>query len=400
MTRQKLPKTKTPASASGALMNSVANTLRDQIQSGYYKAGDWLPTERALAEELGVDRRVVRMAINQLVRNGYAIREPHCRPIVVDIETGMAAEASLEVMGHDTSPPNALTPSPSNFIALLMCHGSEQFERAFNSQQRIFWGMNQVLAEAGQHTVFLDIKVVATEQENAVREAEQLRYIVKHGFGGVVFYPYAYRSNRELVEEVAATIPLVTIDRQVDFAHTDFVGADNYNGVYDAITHLIDQGHERIAYITKNELIRPVQDRIQGYIAAMHDANLVELVLPIPSHDSEQEWIAVDAVFRLAAYKRPTAVAVFNDYSAMDVVQHLETLGLSVPDDVAVTGFDDIVSTLPNGVGLTTVAQPYEEIGRKAAELLLERAKDLSAPTRTAALPTQLIVRESSKAPP
>ena len=381
-------------------MNSVANTLRDQILAGQYKAGDWLPTERALAEELGVDRRVVRMAINQLVGSGYAIREPHCRPIVAAVETEATLLAPLDAMGNDTATTHALPHSPSNFIALLMCHGSELFERAFNSQHRIFWGMNQVLAEAGQHTVFLDIKVVASEEENAIREAEQLRYILKHGFGGVVFYPYAYRSNRELVEEVAAAIPLVTIDRQIDFARTDFVGADNYHAMYDAVRHLIDQGHRRIAYVTKNESIRPVQERIQGYMAAMHDADLVELVLPMPSYNNEQEWIAFDAVFRLPASKRPTAAAVFNDYAAMDSMRRLETLGLSVPGDVAVTGFDDIASTLPNGVGLTTVAQPYEGIGRKAAELILERSKDLTAPTRTVELPAQLIVRESSKAPP
>ena len=369
-------------------MNSVANTLRDQIYSGYYKAGEWLPTERTLSEELGIDRRVIRTAINQLVLNGLAIRQPHCRPVVGDV-TG-SAEATTD------SPSAAVSPSSSTFMALLMCQGSELMERAFNSQQRIFWGMNQELAKAGHHAVFLDLSVVASEQENATREAEHLRYLLKHGFGGAVFYPYAYRSNHALVEEVAAKIPFVTIDRQIDSADTDFVGIDNHRAMYDTIMHLVAQGHRRIAYVTKNEPIRPVQERIQGYIDAVRDAHLDEMVLSAPTRPADQEWTAVDAVFQLPESTRPTAAAVFNDYTAVDLVRRLEAAGLSVPGNVAVTGFDDIVPALPNGISLTSVAQPYEEIGRKAAELLLARLKDRSAPTRIVELPARLIVRESS----
>jgi DNA-binding LacI/PurR family transcriptional regulator len=78
-------------------------------------------------------------------------------------------------------------------------------------------------------------------------------------------------------------------------------------------------------------------------------------------------------------------------------LSRLESLGLSVPGDVAITGFDDIIPILSNGVGLTTVAQPYEEIGRKAAEFVLRRLKDPAAQTISANLPAPLIVRESSE---
>ncbi|WP_301002440.1 GntR family transcriptional regulator [Capsulimonas corticalis] len=362
---------------------SVASMIRDQIQSGNYKEGEWLPTERALSEDLGVDRRVVRMAINQLVESGLVIRRPHCRPVVGRLEV-----EPVKALSRDQA--------SSDFIALLMCHGSEKNERSFNSQQRIFWGMNQALSAAGYHAVFLDLEVVASEQENAAREAEQLRYLLKRGFGGAVFYPYAYRSNRELLQEVAAAIPLVTIDRQIDSVDTDFVGVDNHKAMYDVVQHLIAQGHRRIAYVTKNEPIRAVQDRIMGYIDATSDADILEMVLPIPSRDTEQEWIAVDTILQLPEGRRPTAVVAFNDYTAMNLVGRLEAAGLSVPGDIALTGFDDIISALPNGVGLTTVAQPYEEIGRKAVELLLLRLSDRSAPSRLIELPAHLAVRESS----
>jgi len=160
--------------------------------------------------------------------------------------------------------------------------------------------------------------------------------------------------------------------------------------------HLIKQGHRRIAYLTKNEQIFAVQNRIQGYIDAIRDADLDEIVLSIPSR-TEQEWTAVDVVFQMTEDKRPSAAAVFNDYSALDFSNRLTNMGLSVPGDVAITGFDSIISTLPTGVGLTSVAQPFEEIGRKAVEVLLRRLKDRSAPTVSVNLPAELIIRESSQ---
>jgi DNA-binding LacI/PurR family transcriptional regulator len=374
-----VPSTKNPE-------NSVADLLRDQILSGEYKAGDWLPAERKLAEGLQVDRRTIRLAINRLIKSGLIIRQPHCRPIVAAVKKTPAPE---------TVPAQAPSPA-SSFIALLMWRGGN-LERTLAAQQRIFWGLDQALAEAGYHGVFVDVGALSTEAEIAVREAERLRYILQQGFGGAVFYPYAFRSNQALIEAVRREIPLVTIDRRSAAADTDFVGIQNRQAMYDTVRHLIEQGHRRIAYVTKNELVPSVQDRIQGYLDAIHEANLDEILLSIPSRILAQAWTVVDTIFRLPPGERPTAAAVFNDYSAVDLALRLETLGLSVPGDVAITGFDDIVPLLPNGVGLTTSAQPYEEIGRKAAELVLRRLKDVTAPAMTTTLPAPLIVRESSR---
>ena len=364
--------------------NTVADLLRDQILSGNFKEGEWLPTERQLAEDLNVHRSTVRMAINQLVQKGLVTRRPHSRPIVA---------AAVRAAHLEAAPSAQRVSSPSNLIALLT---TGQVDASASSQERIFWGMNRALADAGYFGVFVDLGIIGSEQDNADREAEQLRFILKQGFGGAVFYPYAYRSNKELVEAVSQTIPLVTIDRRIEAVDTDFVGVDNYQAMYDTIMHLIKQGHRRIAYLTKNEQIFAVQNRIQGYIDAIRDADLDEIVLSIPSR-TEQEWTAVDVVFQMTEDKRPSAAAVFNDYSALDFSNRLTNMGLSVPGDVAITGFDSIISTLPTGVGLTSVAQPFEEIGRKAVEVLLRRLKDRSAPTVSVNLPAELIIRESSQ---
>ncbi len=380
-----MARTSRAATSTKRANNTVANLLRDRIRSGHYQAGDWLPTERHLAEDLSVDRRVVRTAINDLVSDGLVHRRPHCRPIVGRVSSAAAPGAE---------PP---TSSYSDFVALIMWPGGGVLEHATTSQQRIFWGINQALAEAGRHAVFLRIAEIGNEEETAAREAAQLRYAVERGFGGIIFYPYAYRRNQALVKDVSRKIPLVTIDRQIVGLETDFSGVDNRRATFEATLHLAAQGHRRIAYATKWEQIRPVQERVQGYMDAVREAGLPELVLAIPS--SSAPWTVTDAIFRLPAGERPTAAVVFNDYAAVNLMERLQNLGLTVPEDVALIGFDDIIPALPNGVGLTTIAQPYEEIGKAAVDLLLRRMKDSSAPITTVELPTRLVVRQSSAAP-
>jgi DNA-binding LacI/PurR family transcriptional regulator len=277
--------------------------------------------------------------------------------------------------------------------------GGEGLEQQTNtSQQRIFWGINHTLIDMGYHTVFLDLGQVGDEEDNARREAVHLRYVMDRGFGGAIFYPYAYRSNHALVQEVLQNTPLVMIDRRIAPIETDFVGTANYQAMFDTVMHLVEQGHQRIAYVSKFEMIQSVQDRMQGYLDAVRTANLNEIILTIPAQNRDFEWTVLDSVFRLPKGERPTAAAVFNDYAACDLLDHLIGLGLSVPRDVALTGFDNIIPMHPNGLGMTTVAQSYEEIGQNAAQLLLRRLKDPKAPFTSIELPGTLIVRDSSSA--
>ena len=390
-----------PASAPASSLRvseRVAGILSERIRTHVYDAGNPLPTERTLAADLGVHRRSVRMAIDQLVRDGLVSRRPNCRPTVGP----PSPEAAPKAAAHSPrSGPRAPQISASNLIALIMWHGGGPLEHAGTSQQRIFWGMNQALLKLGYHAVFLDLGgQIGSEEENAAREAVHLRYIRDQGFGGALFYPYAYRHNRELVREVSRTVPLVLLDRQIHGAQdVDFVGLENQAALFQVTQHLIAQGHRRIAYLTRSESIRPVQDRVQGYLDAMRsetDPSITEMILDMPPHADDRYWTVTDAVFRLPKEQRPTAAACVTDYMAVGLAERLESHGLSVPGDVVLTGFDDIVPALPNGLGLTTVAQPYEEIGIRAVELLMRRIKDRQAPPLSVELPGRLIVRESS----
>jgi LacI family transcriptional regulator len=266
--------------------------------------------------------------------------------------------------------------------------------------------MNQRLARNGYHGIFLNLgDTVRTEGENADREAAHLRYAQEQGFVGVIFYAYAYRRNRELIQETASKMPLVLIDRMIPGIQSDFVGIDNQGAMETATRHLIDLGHRRILFATTAESINTVQDRWDGYRRAMNEAPdgpLPENILTVPARPSLTEWPVFESLFSLAPERRPTAVVCVNDYVALDIYRHLRGLGLSVPQDVSLCGFDDIVPVLPNGVGLTTIAQPFEEIGRAAAEVFLSRVPDASGEPSpagalvTVELPARLVLREST----
>ncbi len=366
----------------------VETILRGRIETGVYSPRSWLPAERSLAEELGVHRRSVRSAINRLAEAGLIEQKARCRPIV---------------LGREASAPSTRTPLgvAPGLVALIMWHGG--FEQGTTIQQRIFWTVNEALSARGYHALFLDpggSDDVGGEDENALREGPLLQYALDHGVAGVIFYPYAYSSNIALMRRVRSIMPLVLIDRMVPGLETDFVGVQNRDAMISAVNHLLALGHTRIACVCMPEPINSVQDRVAGYRSAIQaDGVSKGITRPeiIINTDGSRHWDVFDAVVNMSAATRPTAIVCVNDYLAFNVCTRLLSMGFRVPDDFSLVGFDNIIKVLPNGIGLTTISQPYEEIGREAARLMLQRQTDRSTPCIHRELSGQLVVRESAR---
>lgn len=376
---------------------TLVSSLRSRIESGHYPAGSRLPAERDLATEFGVARRSVRSAIALLAEEGLVQCRSGFRPVIQPPPLPRAKP------GADASPSSvAIRPPDRRLVALVMWHGPPVAQAAA-VEQRIFWGMNERLAQEGLHSVFLNLgTTVGSEEENAAREAANLTYACDQGFAGIIFYPYAYRSNLELIQETLRHLPLILIDRMVPGIQADYVGIDNRGAMRDLTRHLLEQGHRRIVFATRAEPINTVQDRLSGYREVIEEAGLPEYIVVAPGTRDVSNWTAMDGLFALPPEERPTAVLCINDYTALLAYTRLTYLGLQVPTDVAIAGFDDIIPVLPNGVSLTTVAQPFEAIGRTAAEALLARRSRPWADAVTAAnlwrreLPTTLLIRTST----
>lgn len=261
----------------------------------------------------------------------------------------------------------------------------------------IFYGVNTALSLQGYHPLVLDT-YAETYQKAAEKEAEGLRYARQSGFAGVVLWHEGGRANVPLIQEIRDQMPVVAIDRRVPNVELDYVGTDNFQGAYEATRHLIAAGHTRIAHLTRLETTDAAAGRLQGYQQALDDAGLAlnprHILLALDSgRRLDREMIA--QVF--SRDDAPTAIFLMADFWAPPVYAELKRLGLRVPEDVALVGFDDVVQPGLDDLELTTMAQNFEGIGQTAGELILRRLADSSAPLASRVYPAKLVVRRSSQ---
>jgi DNA-binding LacI/PurR family transcriptional regulator len=191
-------------------------------------------------------------------------------------------------------------------------------------------------------------------------------------------------------------IPLVVVDRGSDELKTSTVVVDNYSGAYEAVEHLIGKGHRRIAIIQGLPETVTASERLRGYHDALtrhgieFDENLVV------GRDFRQENGYIETKILLKKEKPPTAIFSTSDLITLGCLQALFEEGLRVPHDMSIVGFDDIDSAAFFRCPVTVVAQPKENMGELAVELLLEEFRNPKKhePKRITLKP-RLLVRES-----
>jgi LacI family transcriptional regulator len=196
-----------------------------------------------------------------------------------------------------------------------------------------------------------------------------------------------------------AHVPVVVIDRQIADIAADIVLIDNLQGGYQAVQHLIQTGHKRIACIAGPSDLTPSSQRLVGYQRALQDAGLPcdERLLERGDFHAASGYTAT---LRLMQNKpRPTAIFACNDMMAIGALHATYVLKIRVPDDVALVGFDDVELASYVYPPLTSVAQPKQEIGKMAVDLILERIHSPMAPSRTMVMSPSLMVRLSSSTP-
>ena len=191
--------------------------------------------------------------------------------------------------------------------------------------------------------------------------------------------------------------PVVAVDPHTGPGGRPTVDSDNLRGAHAATEHLLGLGHRRIAMLTGRPDLLSAQLREQGFRQAMAAAGAAvdEELVRLGSYDPETA--AEQAARLLGGAGRPTAVFAANDLSAIATIEVARRMGLRVPEDLSVVGFDDIPEATRCTPMLTTVEQPIREMGRRAVELLIRLIRGESEPERThIMLPTRLVVRAST----
>ena len=240
---------------------------------------------------------------------------------------------------------------------------------------------------------------ICNSDNSAARERKYLTRLQEQRVQGVLVTPVD--PMEPLLDEVARHgTPVVIVDRTRDKATHCSVAVDDVLGGRLAVEHLLDLGHRRVAFVGGPERIGQVRYRRAGAIAALEDAggdppDLVEVrteALTVAEGRGAGERIA-----GMPTSARPTAAFCANDLLALGLLQKCVALGLRVPDDLAIVGYDDIEFAAAAAVPLTSVRQPRRQLGRRATELLLDEATDPDHQHEQVLFTPELVARASTR---
>lgn len=236
--------------------------------------------------------------------------------------------------------------------------------------------------------------VLATSEEDPELEFKEAARLLRRSIDGLIVIPAAHGRSR-LGDPEFQDLPVVAVDRPVAGGTLDCVLVKNELGSYMGTRHLIEHRHERIVHLSLSKDLYTMQTRIKGYQTAMKEAGLEPDVRVVTG--SQEDTLRVVRSCMHAALP-PTAFFCGNNVVSCSTFHALSALDLQIPKQVAVVGFDDFETADILKPAMTVVRQPFEELGRQAAELLFARLNQNTGVRKEAkriVLPVELIVRKS-----
>jgi LacI family transcriptional regulator len=244
-------------------------------------------------------------------------------------------------------------------------------------------------AGAANYTV-----IYCNTDESELKEVKYANIMAQRQVDGVLLVPAC--GNSQTTQYLKSKdIKVVIVDRQVSGIDADFVRADSIDGARQITNLLINKGHERIVAITGPSTVSTSLDRVVGYQLALKEAGLQNYETVHYGSFTQQNGYE-STLEAMQANPKPTAIFAANNFILLGVIKALRELNLVVPDDISVVGFDDFPESMLIKPFFTVVIQPAYEMGRLAAELIIDRiANTLPEDYQELVLPTDIIERES-----
>jgi LacI family transcriptional regulator len=324
-----------------------------------------------VAREAGVSKATVSRVINN---QGY-----------ISLETRERVTLAMEKLGYALNiQARSLTGGASQIIGLLATHlGSEYVIE-------ILRGIDDVL-KTNQYDLML-YNTYAQKNRELVYAAKFTRHDID---GILLILPQHVQSYLDTL----CRFPHVLIDYYSDTGNSPSIGAANFQGAHEAIDYLLQLGHRRIGFITGNMETGCAQQRLEGYRTALKEHQIPEDPHLVCEGDFTLPGGYQKSHNLLSQPNPPTAIFASNDAMALGVMDAARERGLQLPEDLSIIGFDDLYLAKHAYLRLTTVRQPLEEMGRRAATLLLRYITEPDVEIEHIELPTKLILRESCQAP-
>lgn len=361
----------------------IMDDLKTKILNGEFKPDQQLPTEVELAEQSGVSRITSKRALIELEREGLIYRK-----------RGSGSYVKKQDNENDMTDNHAMNANPNPIISMILPY------LATNEVEYI-QGASDYLDSKGYHLS------IHNSNWDKNKEKELLLRVPKIGSSGIILYPLSTISNIDVLNALYWNdYPIVMVDQYIESLPVSSVVSDNTEGGYLAAKKLIDLGHERIAFVSSIsiEYRSSVRDRYQGYCKALRDHQLPvdpELVITdfyreADKHSSNEFYKSMVSRLRELGV---TAVQAEHDHLAVDLLRSAIEMGIRIPEQLSIVGFDDHMISRLVEVTVTTIAQDSSEIGRRAAEIIVQQIENREKKAQQVTIPVTLVERDSTAAP-
>lgn len=327
-------------------------------------------TIKDVADYAGVSRATVSRVIND-------------HPYVAEEVRQRVHEAMQELGYHPNRSAQRLRANSSDLLGLIIP----------DIQNPLFQSIVRGVEDAAySHRMNV---ILCNTDDNPEKQKAYLRVMQAEHAAGLIVVPTHPGDGGVLAPVRQAGIPMVFLDRDVSDFETDTVKVDNERGAYVAVQHLARLGYRRIGIIAGTQMLTPGYERLRGATSALADAQL----------ELQPQWVKVgnfriESGYELACdlmqgENPPEAIFVCNNLMTLGALRALHELGVTIPGEVALVGFDDMPWAGDLNPPLTAVAQPGYELGQQAVELLLKRFAQPDAPYRKVIMQPRLVVRQS-----
>lgn len=349
---------------------AIYEELLREIRNGQYQPGDRLPSEAVLCERFDASRITVAKAVQGLQREGLVVRRPGSGTYIQRPQEQGRRQFGL------------LIPElGSTEIFEPICQGIMRSPLA--KTHALIWGHS------------------SEDEDGRDQAAEALcRQFIQQRVDGVFFAPLEYIEGENMVNHRIVTslqranIPTVLLDRDYEIyprrSNLDMVGIDNHRAGLILTQHLWGQGARRIVFVARKRSASTMVERIAGYSFGLHESGAECKPRVLSGDVTDQAFVR-----EILATEVPDGIVCGNDLTAARLMRTLIELGVRIPEQVRLTGFDDVSYAKFLPVPLTTIHQNCGELGEAAMMLMLERLRSPERPAVDVRVRFELVVRES-----
>lgn len=380
------------------LYKKIMDYVTDLIVNEALAVDQQLPTENELAERFEVSRITSRKALEELRHQGLIYRKRGGGSYVAPRQTPSSTVQFSEA-GES-----------HNIIALVL-----PCEATMGKLSDYIQGANEYLKNRNYFLTVHDTGL------NLDYEKEVIESLVSKGVKGIIFYPFSDRENLQLLYDLyIKSFPIVTIDKYFESVPISSVISDNQDGGYQAAKHLLQLGHSRIAFVCSAsiESATSIRNRYFGYCQAMIESGqtvdpsvvvfglrqeskrwVVEKGIDydnLPKHERESfDKQFVKELVQTLLDQQVTAIQTDDDYVAVELIAACLEMGIRIPDELSVIGFDNIELAAHIEVPLTTIEQDSFRIGYQAMEIIINKLEGNSEAPLRSVQPVKLVERSS-----